>query len=74
MCKDLLKEMTSQSRPGTDIADLSLEAGNFALSLLAQSSLPAIRFHGMDRDSTALKLAQRLIDFAQRAAKSKTSD
>jgi hypothetical protein len=71
MCKDLLAELALERRPRADIADFSLEAGNFALSLIAQSPLPGIRFHGMDRDATALKLAQQLIGFAQRAGKIK---
>ena len=71
MCKDLLDALASERRQRADIADLSLEAGNFALSLISQSSLPTIRFHGMDRDATALRLARQLIGFAQRAGKIK---
>lgn len=65
MCCDLLDEFPLGGRSRLDIADLSLEAGHFALSLLTACDSRTIRFYGTDRDPAALNLARKLVGFAQ---------
>ncbi|MEI9925417.1 MAG: N-6 DNA methylase [Bradyrhizobium sp.] len=64
--RDLLTAIRSNGKRTADIADLSLEAGHFALSSLAENTSLRVRFFGMDRDAVALQLAQWIIKYAKR--------
>jgi hypothetical protein len=63
MAKELLAYLERSSFSSLDIVDLSMEAGQFPLSLLIQGSARRIRFYGMDRDPVPLAMAQRLCQF-----------
>ena len=64
MSRDLLQALESNRHARIDVADLSLEAGHFALSLLSQLPSRSVRFFGIDRDAAALQLAERILTFA----------
>ena len=66
--RDLLAAIRANGKRTADIADLSLEAGHFALSVIAENSPLRVRFFGMDRDAVALQLAQRIIKYAKGAS------
>ena len=66
MCRDLLAEFAKVNQKSIDVADLSVEAGQFPLSLLGQEPKFRTRIFGMDRDQAAIEVAQRIFAFAQR--------
>ena len=47
-----------------DVADLSVEAGHFALSVLANRRSKRIQFYGIDRDPTAVEVARTIMRWA----------
>ena len=66
MISDLLAAVRTSGRRSVDILDLSMEGGQFPLTLAAArrpSNLSA-RCYGMDRDPVALALARRLLAFS----------
>jgi tRNA1(Val) A37 N6-methylase TrmN6 len=63
MAKELLTYLGRSSFSSPDIVDLSVEAGQFPLSLLIRGSTRHIRFYGMDRDPVPLAMAERLCRF-----------
>lgn len=68
MCRDLLAALSKVRAAWVNIADLSLEVGHFPLGLLACPSPLKICFYGMDRDESALRTAERILQFALESA------
>ena len=63
MVKELLEHLERSSLSSLDIVDLSLEAGQFPLTLLIQGSTRRIHFYGIDQDPVPLAMATRLCQF-----------
>jgi hypothetical protein len=66
--RDLLAAIRADGKRAADVADLSLEAGHFALSVIAENSPLRVRFFGTDRDPVALQLSQRILRYAKRVS------
>lgn len=66
--RQVLKSLGAMRRSRVDIADLSLEAGHFALSTLGQTPSTQVNFFGVDRDPLAIQVAGRILQFARQRA------
>lgn len=69
MAREVLAEIRGLGRKA-DVLDLSVEAGQFPLSLIVQGGGDQVEFYGLDRDPTALEIAARIVGYAKLASSS----
>lgn len=65
MIRELTDNLDLGSARGLDVLDLSLEAGQFPLSLLIAGCSRPVRFYGVDKDPVALAIADRFCGFSR---------
>jgi len=65
MVRELTDNLAHSSCRQVDVLDLSLEAGQFPISLLIKEFPQPIRFYGVDKDPVALAIADQLCRFSR---------
>jgi hypothetical protein len=72
MVRDLRRALRKSGQASLNLLDLSVEAGQFPLSVLAhdRAASARTRYYAIDRDPVAVALTNRLVEFAKQEAPS----